>query len=114
MDLTVRTIGASDIQAWARCMGVGFLFTVADGYPEYLLGDLDFERTFCHIAATWAALRVGSRARVTLVVACHSPTVVMPSTRTGWAISNAAASSEGVPFELGRRPSVTARPVRSR
>ena len=46
MDLTVRTIEASDIQAWARCMGVGFLFTVADGYPEYLLGDLDLERTW--------------------------------------------------------------------
>jgi predicted acetyltransferase len=46
MDLGVRTIEAPEIRSWAQCMGVGFLFTVADGYPEYLLGDVDLERTW--------------------------------------------------------------------
>jgi predicted acetyltransferase len=46
MDLRVRTIEAPEIHSWAQCMGVGFLFTVAEGYPEYLLGDVDLERTW--------------------------------------------------------------------
>ena len=41
MDDTVRTIEASEIDSWAQCMGVGFLYTVAEGFPEYLLGDVD-------------------------------------------------------------------------
>ncbi len=45
MDLPVRTIAASEIDAWTRCMGVGFLFTVPDGYGEYFLGDVDLQRT---------------------------------------------------------------------
>ena len=36
MDLRVRTIEASEIDAWTQCMGVGFLFTVADGYGRVL------------------------------------------------------------------------------
>ena len=44
--LTVRTIEASEIDSWVRCMGVGFLFTVADGYGQYFLGDIDLERTW--------------------------------------------------------------------
>ena len=48
MDLQVRTIKAPEIGPWAQCMGVGFLFTVADGYPEYLLaeGEVDLDRTW--------------------------------------------------------------------
>src|SRR5579863_1389974 len=46
MDLRVRTIEASEIDAWASCLGVGFLFTVADGFGEYLLGDVDLARTW--------------------------------------------------------------------
>lgn len=46
MDLRVRTIDASEIHEWVRCMGVGFLFNVADGYGEYFLGDVDLERTW--------------------------------------------------------------------
>lgn len=42
----VRTIEASEIDSWARCMGVGFLYTVPDGYGEYFLGDADLERTW--------------------------------------------------------------------
>jgi predicted acetyltransferase len=42
----VRTIDTSDIDAWTACMGVGFLFTVADGYGEYFLGDVDLHRTW--------------------------------------------------------------------
>jgi len=30
----VRSIDASDIDAWTACMGVGFLFDVVDGYGE--------------------------------------------------------------------------------
>jgi predicted acetyltransferase len=46
MDVEVRTADASEINAWVRCMGVGFLFSVADGYPEYLRDDFDLERTW--------------------------------------------------------------------
>src|SRR5579863_2532443 len=46
MDDTVRTIEASEIDSWAQCLGVGFLYTVAEGYPDYLLGDVDLERTW--------------------------------------------------------------------
>ena len=43
---SVRTIVASDIYAWTRAMGVGFLFSMADGYAEYLLGDIELDRTW--------------------------------------------------------------------
>jgi predicted acetyltransferase len=46
MGLAVRTIDAADIYGWVRCMGMGFLFGVADGYAEYLLGDVDLARTW--------------------------------------------------------------------
>jgi predicted acetyltransferase len=46
MDLRVRTVEASEIDAWTRCMGVGFLYTVPDGYGEYFLGDVDLHRTW--------------------------------------------------------------------
>ena len=46
MSLTVRTIEASEIDDWARCMGVGFLFPIADGYPEYYLPEVDLDRTW--------------------------------------------------------------------
>ena len=42
----VRTIEASEIDPWSRCMGVGFLYTVPDGFGEYFLGDADLERTW--------------------------------------------------------------------
>ena len=43
---SVRTIVASDIYAWTRAMGMGFLFSMADGYAEYFLGDVDLDRTW--------------------------------------------------------------------
>jgi predicted acetyltransferase len=46
MDLKVRTIDASEIHEWVRCMGVGFLFNVAEGYGDYFLGDVDLGRTW--------------------------------------------------------------------
>jgi len=46
MDLRVRTIEASEIDAWVQCMGVGFLFTVPEGYGDYFLGDVDLRRTW--------------------------------------------------------------------
>lgn len=46
MDRRVRTIEASEIRPWAQCMGVGFLHSVADGLAEYLLGDVDLDRTW--------------------------------------------------------------------
>ncbi|HVA02964.1 MAG TPA: GNAT family N-acetyltransferase [Acidimicrobiales bacterium] len=46
MDLRVRTVEASEIDAWTRCMGVGFLYTVPEGYGEYFLGDVDLRRTW--------------------------------------------------------------------
>ena len=46
MDLPVRTIEASEIHAWALCMGVGFLYTVPDGYGDYLINDVDLRRTW--------------------------------------------------------------------
>jgi predicted acetyltransferase len=46
MDLRVRTVEASEIDAWTRCMGVGFLFTVPEGYGEYFRGDVDLHRTW--------------------------------------------------------------------
>ncbi len=46
MDLAVRTIEASEIDAWTRCMGVGFLFTVADGFGQYFLEEVDLHRTW--------------------------------------------------------------------
>ncbi len=46
MDPRVRTIEASEIDAWTRCMGVGFMFPIADGYGEYFLGDVDLDRTW--------------------------------------------------------------------
>ena len=42
----VRTIEASEIDSWVRCMGVGFLYTVPDGYGQYFLGDVDLGRTW--------------------------------------------------------------------
>jgi len=42
----VRTIEASEIDSWVRCMGVGFLYTVPDGYGQYFLGDADLDRTW--------------------------------------------------------------------
>ena len=46
MSLDVRTIDAADIYGWVRCMGMGFLFSHAEGYAEYFLGDVDLERTW--------------------------------------------------------------------
>jgi predicted acetyltransferase len=52
MSHSVRTIEASDIQDWVQCMGVGFLFTNADGYAEYMLGDVDLTRTWAAFDGT--------------------------------------------------------------
>jgi predicted acetyltransferase len=46
MELRVRTIEASEIQEWVRCMGVGFLYNAPDDYGEYFLGEVDLERTW--------------------------------------------------------------------
>jgi predicted acetyltransferase len=46
MDLAVRTIDASEIDEWTRCMGIGFLFTVAEGFGQYLLEEIDLHRTW--------------------------------------------------------------------
>src|SRR5579872_808510 len=46
MSLEVRTIDASDIYGWVRCMGMGFLTSFAEGYAEYALGDMDLARTW--------------------------------------------------------------------
>lgn len=46
MPVTVRTIEASEIHDWTRCMGVGFFFPIADGYAEYYLGEVDLSRTW--------------------------------------------------------------------
>jgi predicted acetyltransferase len=46
MSLDVRTIDAADIYGWVRCMGTGFLFSHAEGYAEYFLGDVDLARTW--------------------------------------------------------------------
>jgi predicted acetyltransferase len=46
MDERVRTIHAGEIGPWVTCMGVGFLHPIADGYPEYFLGDVDLTRTW--------------------------------------------------------------------
>ena len=42
----VRTVDAVDIDAWVKCMGVGFLKPVAEGYGAYELGHIDLARTW--------------------------------------------------------------------
>jgi predicted acetyltransferase len=42
----VRTIDAVDIDAWVKCMGVGFLKPVAEGFGAYELGRIDLARTW--------------------------------------------------------------------
>jgi predicted acetyltransferase len=49
----VRTIGAAEIDAWARQRSVGFLGHVAEGTGEFLLGIVDLDRT-------WAAFDDGA------------------------------------------------------
>jgi predicted acetyltransferase len=42
----MRTIAASEIGAWVDQMGVGFLFQIAEGYADYVLGTVDLDRTW--------------------------------------------------------------------
>jgi predicted acetyltransferase len=44
--LTVRTIDASEIDSWIRCMATGFLAHPAEGEGQYRLGDMDLDRTW--------------------------------------------------------------------
>lgn len=76
----VRTIEASEIDSWAQCMGIGFLYTVADGYPEYLLGDVDLGRT-------WGAFD-GERVVGTLRSFATDFTVPGPATVRAAALTN--------------------------
>ena len=46
MSLEVRTIHAADIYGWVGCMGMGFLTSHAEGFAEYMLGDMDLARTW--------------------------------------------------------------------
>ncbi len=43
---SVRTIDASEIDDWIRCMATGFLSHPADGEGAYRLGDMDLDRTW--------------------------------------------------------------------
>jgi predicted acetyltransferase len=43
---TVRNIEASDIHAWVRCMGVGFLNPSSDEFADYFLDDVDLDRAW--------------------------------------------------------------------
>ena len=52
MALEVRTIQSSEFPSFVACAGAGFFHPVADGYPEYFLGDVDLDRT-------WAAFDGG-------------------------------------------------------
>ena len=42
----VRTIEASEIDGWIRCMSTGFLSHPADGEGEYRLGEMDLSRSW--------------------------------------------------------------------
>jgi len=86
MDQTVRAIEASEIHSWAQCMGVGFLYTVADGYPEYLLGDVDLERT-------WGAFD-GQRVVGTLRSFATAFTVPGPATVDASALTNVTVAPD--------------------
>jgi predicted acetyltransferase len=44
--LSVRTIDASEIDGWIRCMATGFLSHPAEGEGQYRLEDMDLERTW--------------------------------------------------------------------
>ncbi len=46
MDLQIRTIDASEIGDWVACMGVGFLRPRSEEFAEYLLGEIDLDRTW--------------------------------------------------------------------
>ncbi|HLM94847.1 MAG TPA: GNAT family N-acetyltransferase [Acidimicrobiales bacterium] len=86
MDHRVRTIGAGDIDSWAQCMGVGFLYTVAEGYPQYLLGDVDLERT-------WGAFD-GGRVVGTLRSFATAFTVPGPATVGAAALTNVTVAPD--------------------
>lgn len=45
-DVSVRTIAASEIDGWIRCMATGFLNHPAEGEGAYRLGDMDLDRTW--------------------------------------------------------------------
>ena len=86
MDHKVRTIEASEIHSWAQCMGVGFLYTVAEGYPEYLLGEVDLERT-------WAAFD-GDRVVGTLRSFATAFTVPGPAAVDAAALTNVTVAPD--------------------
>ena len=44
--LSVRTLEASEIDGWLRCMATGFLAQTAEGEGQYRLGDMDLSRTW--------------------------------------------------------------------
>jgi len=46
VELHVRTIDESEIPDWVACMGVGFLRPRAEGFAEYLAGEIDLDRTW--------------------------------------------------------------------
>lgn len=48
-----RTITASELDEWVRQIAVSFHFQVAPGYPEYMLGTIDLDRS-------WASFDAGS------------------------------------------------------
>jgi len=50
--VTVRTVEASEIDDWIRCMATGFLSHPAEGEGEYRLGDMDLGRTWGAFDAT--------------------------------------------------------------
>jgi predicted acetyltransferase len=50
--LTVRTLAASEIDGWLRCMSTGFLSHPADGEGEYRLGDMDLSRSWAAFDGT--------------------------------------------------------------
>jgi predicted acetyltransferase len=45
-EFTVRTLKASEIDGWMRCMATGFLSHPVDGEGAYRLGDMDLRRTW--------------------------------------------------------------------
>jgi predicted acetyltransferase len=78
--LSVRTIEASEVDGWIRCMSTGFLSHPADGEGEFRLGDMDLDRT-------WAAFD-GTTAVGTLRSFASPLTVPGPADVTAAALTN--------------------------
>jgi predicted acetyltransferase len=84
LDLQVRTIDASEIGDWVACMGVGFLRPRAEGFAEYLLGEIDLGRT-------WGAFDSG-RVVGTLRSFATALTVPGPAEQVASAVTNVTVS----------------------